>query len=392
MPFDLNQPLFGVYLHWPYCTRICPYCDFNVYAAKNRDPEPLIKAFLRDITHQAQQFGEKRLTSVYFGGGTPSLIPPDKIGTIRSHIFANWENAGSIEVTLEANPEDVTLDALTAWRDAGVNRISLGIQSLNDKDLQFLGRQHSATEAKKAAELALSVFDNVSLDLIYARPGQSIAQWLNELSETLALGAPHLSLYELTIKEKTAFEKQVERAVFTPLDEDAQADLYLETLKVTAAAGLPAYEVSNHARSANYQSRHNLTYWLGGDWLGIGPGAAGRVTHKGKRWQTQGTDRPADYIMQSPREDRTRALVGEKLTSEEDADERLIMGLRSINGVDRAVIEALRGEPLNIAAINSFKDSGHLREADGRLCLTEEGWLLADFIVSQLSAPPPAFS
>ncbi len=388
MSFDLKQPLFGIYLHWPYCARICPYCDFNVYAAKSRRPDELVEAFQRDIDHQAKRTGEKQLTSVYFGGGTPSLIPADQIEALQSFILSNWTSDDQLEITLEANPEDVTPDALRAWKDAGINRISLGIQSLKTDDLKFLGRQHTADEAKRAAEHALSVFDNVSLDLIYARPGQSIDDWLAELSETLALGAPHLSLYELTIKEKTAFEKQVERALFTPLDEDAQADLYLETLKQTAKAGLPAYEVSNHARSEAFQSRHNLTYWLGGDWLGIGPGAEGRFSTNGERHMTRGLTRPADY-MKSLSEGQSGLESDDVLSREAEADEYLIMGLRSRFGIEQEKIEALYGRPLNAGAIARFEDTGHLTRPAGRICLTEDGWLLADYIVSQILPDEP---
>jgi putative oxygen-independent coproporphyrinogen III oxidase len=292
----MHSDLFGIYLHWPYCRKICPYCDFNVYAAKARDPEPLINAMQADLEAQARQTEDKKVTSVYFGGGSPSLLSPNAISGLRERIETLWATDSAAEITLEVNPEDVDPDALMAWQDAGVTRISLGVQALDDEALQFLGRAHTSKDAVIAIKQALGVFDNVSVDMIYARPGQSIEDWLDELSAALSLGAPHLSLYELTIKEKTAFQKQVERAQFTPLDEDAQADLYLETLRLTSEHGLPAYEVSNHAKDKTYWSRHNLTYWLGGDWLGVGPGAEGRFSTPEGRHATRGEDRPADYI------------------------------------------------------------------------------------------------
>lgn len=343
-------------------------------------------ALKRDLDNQARWTADQTVTSIYFGGGTPSLLPVPAMETLLTHIQTVWTGAKEIEVTLEANPEDVTPEQLRAWRDVGVNRISLGIQALDDDALTFLGRAHTRTDALKAADLALEIFDNVSIDLIYARPGQSIEDWLGELTKALAIGAPHLSLYELTIKEKTAFQKQVERKAFTPLDDDAQADLYRETLRVTDEAGLPAYEVSNHARSDAYWSRHNLTYWLGGDWLGVGPGAEGRFTASDGRHHTRGMERPADYI-EALDNGQSGLTEHTALTREEDADERLIMGLRSILGVRRGDLESLYGQRLSDNNIKSFRDSGHLQESDGRLKLTQEGWLIADYIAGRLSPP-----
>ena len=380
----LPADLFGIYLHWPYCRKICPYCDFNVYAAKSRDPAPLVGALTADLSAHARLTADRRVTSIYFGGGTPSLIPSEQISVILSHIDSLWPADSPIEVTLEANPEDVTVETLRQWKAAGINRLSLGIQALDDEALRFLGRAHTREEALSATEAALSVFDNVSIDMIYARPGQSIDVWLRELETALATGAPHLSLYELTIKEKTAFQKQVERMVFEPLDEDAQADLYLETLKLTAARGLPAYEVSNHAKSEAHWSRHNLTYWQSGEWLGIGPGAEGRINLESGRTMTRGARRPADY-MASLANGQTGWEDTETLPSTSDANERLIMGLRSKRGVDRGQLAALYGEDLPEDQVQRFISTGHLVERDGRLILTEEGWLLADYIAVELS-------
>ena len=379
----LPDELFGIYVHWPYCAKICPYCDFNVYAAKSRDNSALEAAILKDIEGYAASLTDRTLTSLYFGGGTPSLCTPSFLSEIIETSAARFAPNGDIEITLEANPEDITPERLKAWKGAGVNRLSLGVQALNDDALRFLGRNHTSDEARKAIDAALNVFPNTSIDLIYARPGQSIPDWLHELDRALSTGAPHLSLYELTIKEKTAFAKQVEREQFIPLDEDAQAELYIETLKLTAERGLPAYEVSNHARSEDYWSRHNLTYWLNGEWLGIGPGAEGKLELPDGRTTTIAEQRVPDYI--SAVEERgTGSADTFSLTGTEAAEEAVILGLRSKRGVDRASVEALLGAPLNARKIESFKEYGQLLEEAGRISLTEKGWLLADYIAGEI--------
>ncbi|HBH90922.1 radical SAM family heme chaperone HemW [Ponticaulis sp.] len=379
----LPDELFGIYVHWPYCAKICPYCDFNVYAAKSRDNSALEAAILKDIEGYAASLTDRTLTSLYFGGGTPSLCTPSFLSEIIETSAARFAPNGDIEITLEANPEDITPERLKAWKGAGVNRLSLGVQALNDDALRFLGRNHTRDEARGAIDAALNVFPNTSIDLIYARPGQSIPDWLEELDRALSTGAPHLSLYELTIKEKTAFAKQVERERFIPLDEDEQADLYIETLKLTAERGLPAYEVSNHARSEDYWSRHNLTYWLNGEWLGIGPGAEGKLELPDGRTTTIAEQRVPDYISAV----EARGIGSAEtfsLTGTEAAEEAVILGLRSKRGVDRASVEALLGAPLNACKIESFKEYGQLLEEAGRISLTEKGWLLADYIAGEI--------
>ncbi|MDF1679811.1 radical SAM family heme chaperone HemW [Ponticaulis sp.] len=379
----LPDELFGIYVHWPYCAKICPYCDFNVYAAKSRDNSALEAAILKDIEGYAASLTGRTLTSLYFGGGTPSLCTRSFLSEVIETSAVRFAPDGDIEITLEANPEDITPERLKAWKGAGVNRLSLGVQALNDDALRFLGRNHTRDEARTAIDAALNVFPNTSIDLIYARPGQSIPDWLEELDSALSTGAPHLSLYELTIKEKTAFAKQVEREQFIPLDEDAQADLYIETLKLTAERGLPAYEVSNHARSENYWSRHNLTYWLNGEWLGIGPGAEGKLELQDGRTTTIAEQRVPDYI--SAVEERgTGSAETFSLTGTEAAEEAVILGLRSKRGVERASVEALLGAPLNARKLESFKENGQLLEEAGRISLTEKGWLLADYIAGEI--------
>ncbi len=378
-----SDELFGIYVHWPYCAKICPYCDFNVYAAKSRDNSALEAAIIKDIEGYAAGLTDRTLTSLYFGGGTPSLCAPSFLSKVIETSADRFAPDGDIEITLEANPEDITPERLKAWKAAGVNRLSLGVQALNDQALRFLGRNHTHDEARKAIDAALQIFPNTSIDLIYARPGQSIPDWLKELDGALNTGAPHLSLYELTIKEKTAFAKQVEREQFIPLGEDAQADLYIETLKLTAERGLPAYEVSNHARSEDYWSRHNLTYWLSGEWLGIGPGAEGKLELADGRTTTIAEQRVPDYIS-AVTERETGSADTFSLTGIEAAEEAVILGLRSKRGVERASVEARLGEPLNVQKIESFKQNGQLLEEAGRISLTEKGWLLADYIAGEI--------
>ncbi|MCF6329463.1 MAG: radical SAM family heme chaperone HemW, partial [Henriciella sp.] len=262
---------FGLYVHWPYCARICPYCDFNVYAAKERDTAPLASAICEDIErHRKALPDHPALDSLFLGGGTPSLLSPAQIEAIIGVAQAQFGLKPEAEVTLEANPNDVLRDDLGAWASAGVNRLSIGVQALNDEALGFLGRDHNSAQARKAVALAAQYFNNYSIDLIYALPGQSLSGWQVELSQALSLGAPHLSLYELTIAERTAFGMRAARGELVAMPDEAQADLYEATQAICDAAGLPAYEVSNHARAPRYQSVHNHIYWNSGDWIGVG--------------------------------------------------------------------------------------------------------------------------
>ena len=257
---------FGLYIHWPYCARICPYCDFNVYAAKDRDPGPLLEAMCRDIIDNAARLpSHPPLNSVFFGGGTPSLLPAGSIGRLIESAEKAFGLVEGAEISLEANPNDVLRSTPSDWQKAGINRLSLGVQSLDDDALRFLGRDHDAQAARTAYESAAQQFNNISLDLIYALPDQTLTAWEDQLQAALRLGAPHLSLYELTIEPPTPFGKQVERGEWSPLNDDRQADLYELTQALCEAAGLPAYEVSNHARTPDFESVHNRIYWRSGD-------------------------------------------------------------------------------------------------------------------------------
>ncbi|WP_277813166.1 radical SAM family heme chaperone HemW [Hyphomonas johnsonii] len=376
---------FGIYIHWPYCSRICPYCDFNVYAAKDRDTDPLVAAIEKDIgLHRARLPEHGALDTVYFGGGTPSLLQPAEIARLLEAARTSFGLKPDAEVTLEANPNDILTADLRGLAAAGVNRLSIGVQSLRDNALAFLGRDHDAIAARAAVERAIKVFPNISVDLIYARPSQSPDEWADELADVLALGAPHLSLYELTIEQRTAFGKSVERGDLIPMDPDAQADLYELTQSIADSAGLPAYEISNHAMSAAYRSRHNSIYWNGGDWIGVGPGAHGRLTVAGRRYASEAQRQPAAYIA------NVQALgsgwgEASALYPLDVARELLAMGLRVAEGIDLGRIEALSGKPVPRDKIAVFEEENWARLDGTRLWLTPRGRLLADALTAELA-------
>ncbi len=369
---------FGLYIHWPYCARVCPYCDFNVYAAKDRDVEPLIAAIITDLeAHRARLPGHPALDSVFFGGGTPSLLSDAQIARILDRVNDTFDLASDAEITLEANPNDVLRDAPANWAKAGINRLSLGIQSLDDEALTFLGRDHDREAALAAINAVQAAFDNHSVDLIYARPDQTLEAWDSELREVLSLGAPHLSLYELTIEHRTAFGKRAARGDLKPMPDDDQADLYDLTQSICESAGLPAYEVSNHARNSRFEARHNHIYWSSGDWIGLGPGAHGRLTIDGVRVATEAARRPLEY--------QTAPVASETALSRiETAREFLAMALRPVNGLDLKRFEDLFGQAPPSSVIADLIDN-QLAILDGHtLKLTSAGRLMADHIAAQL--------
>ena len=376
---------FGLYVHWPYCARICPYCDFNVYAAKDRDSAPLVDAIAADIhAHRPRMPGHGPFDTVYFGGGTPALLRPDELGTLLLAASEAFGIRRGAEITLEANPNDVLRADLLGLQRAGVTRLSIGVQSLRDASLAFLGRDHDAISAAEAVRRALKVFPSVSIDLIYARPGQSPASWEAELGDAVTLGAPHLSLYELTFEAKTPFGLAAKRGDISPMGDDAQADLYELTQAVTTAAGLPAYEVSNHAASREHQSQHNLLYWRGGDWIGVGPGAHGRISVGGGRYASEAERRPEAYIA------NVQALQNgwgdaARLTDIEIARELLAMGLRAGEGIDLRRVETVSGSVVARDKIAVFADKGWAELVGAELRLTPSGRLLADAITAAIS-------
>lgn len=375
---------FGAYVHWPYCARICPYCDFNVYAAKDRDNEGLLAAMAADIAgHGARLAGHPALGSVYLGGGTPSLLSGREIAALVEACADAFGLAAGAEITLEANPGTLTPERAGDWRAAGVNRLSLGVQSLDDAALGFLGRDHDADTARRGVATALKTFPSVSLDLIYARPGQGPEDWTRELSDALALGAQHVSLYELTIEAATPFGKAAARGSLVPMAEEAQADLYEATQALMAGAGMPAYEISNHAAGEAHRSQHNLAYWRSGDWLGIGPGAHGRLTLNGLRHATEGARRPGDYV-RAVAGTGSGAAVLSPLAPMEAAQELLAMGLRTVEGIGLERLEAAFQGMIDRPGLRDLQDAGWLEPGTGRLVLTPAGRLLADRITSEI--------
>lgn len=370
----------GLYVHWPYCARICPYCDFNVSLDRRAvQAAALGEAILRGLAGQAGMIGPRTLVSIFFGGGTPSLADPPWIGRLIDQARALWPAAPDLEVTLEANPTDAEAERFAAFAAAGVNRLSLGVQALDDAALKFLGRNHGAEEARRAARLAADVFPRLSLDLIYALPGQTPQGWAETLREAQGLGPEHLSPYQLTIEAGTAFDRAVRRKAFAPADPDLAAVLYDTTQAVLETAGFTAYEVSNHARSAAARSRHNLVYWRGQDYLGVGPGAHGRTTTAAGRAATQTFAAIEDYL--SVVEANGHGLEGrETLSPIEAAEERLLMGLRIDEGVPLAELA-----PLPLAALPYLAEAGLVRADRGRLIATPAGRLVLDRVIAELA-------
>jgi len=370
---------FGLYVHWPYCARICPYCDFNVYAAKDRDTEPLLDAIIADIrAHCTRLADHPPLDALFLGGGTPSLLSSAQIERLINQVYDTFNTAQDIEITLESNPNDILKSTPDDWAKIGINRLSIGVQSLENEALNFLGRDHSADQARQALDRAQHAFDNLSIDLIYARPGQTLAEWERELRAALDLGAPHLSLYELTIEARTAFGKRAARGELVPMPDDDQADLYELTQAICAEYGLDAYEVSNHAKAPQYESRHNHIYWASGDWIGVGPGAHGRLTVNGDRIATEAARRPAEYITAS-------APTETAMTSLDTAREFLAMALRPVSGLDIARFKALFGQTPNPNLLSQLVENDLAHADDDCIRLTVQGRLMADYIACQLA-------
>ncbi|MFT8718637.1 radical SAM family heme chaperone HemW [Acetobacter sp.] len=337
----------ALYIHWPFCLAKCPYCDFNSHVRERIPSERFIAALKRELAHEAARLGRRRLTSIFFGGGTPSLMPPDGVAALIEEAHRLFDVAPDIEITLEANPTSVEIGRLQGFRDAGVNRVSLGIQSLRDEALTFLGREHSATQAVQALEMARNIFPRVTFDLIYARPGQSREDWRAELQQALTLVADHVSLYQLTVEPGTKFEGLFRQGKLDLPDDDLAAALYEDTIDIAGRYGLSAYEVSNYARP-RAESRHNLTYWRYGDYLGIGPGAHGRLTLEGRMLATRRHRAPEVWA------DKVEAGGSGETSAEELAPvdrmrEMLLMGLRLTEGVDATHFRQRTGHALEDA-------------------------------------------
>ncbi|MDR3508944.1 MAG: radical SAM family heme chaperone HemW [Caulobacteraceae bacterium] len=376
----------AVYVHWPYCARICPYCDFNVVRDRGQaEQERLAQAIVEDLEGQARLMGPRRLISIFFGGGTPSLMDPAWIARIIETARRLWTPAADLEISLEANPTDAEAARFSGFAEAGVGRLSLGLQSLDDAALRFLGRNHDAAEARRAAELAARLFPRLSLDLIYARPGQTPRDWASELTAALALGPEHVSPYQLTIEPGTAFDRQVGRGTITPPDHDLAAALYETTQAVLEGAGFEAYEVSNHAKGPAARSRHNLAYWTGRDYLGVGPGAHGRLTLETGRLATQAETRIGPYIAQVA-DTGTGLAVREALSSRDVALERLLMGLRIDAGAPWAELAVLGLGP-NHPMVADLAAQGLANPDQERLALTRPGRAVLDAVARALTSP-----
>ncbi|MEM9585593.1 MAG: radical SAM family heme chaperone HemW [Pseudomonadota bacterium] len=384
MAEDWEAGGFGLYLHWPYCEAKCPYCDFNSHVSRQIDHAAWRDAYLRELERAASETPGRILHSVFFGGGTPSLMQPETVGRIIDKIRSLWPSANDLEITLEANPGSVEAGKFRAFRDAGINRVSMGVQALNDADLKRLGRIHTAKEAMTAFDIARSTFERVSFDLIYARQGQSLADWKAELEQALSMAVDHLSLYQLTIEQGTAFGDRYNAGKLRGLpDEDLGADLFAMTQDICGTNGLPAYEVSNHARDGA-QSRHNLIYWRYGDYLGLGPGAHGRLTLGGQRWATECYSAPNRWLETSANGASEKPRT--PLTREDEASEFLLMGLRLKEGISLDRYEALAGKPLSSGALANLRDLGMIEPLGDKLIVSNQGFMILNTIIETLLA------
>jgi len=373
---------FGLYLHWPFCLSKCPYCDFNSHVSEGVDQARWRRALLTELEYFAQMTQGRHVTSVFFGGGTPSLMEPATVGALLERIAARWSVAPNLEITLEANPGTVDAERFRALRSAGINRLSMGIQALNDADLKMLGRKHNSAEALVAIDLATRLFPRFSFDLIYARPGQSLAAWEAELGQAIGLAAEHLSLYQLTIEPGTAFHPLFARGDLVLPEEELAAEMFELTRAVTAAAGLPAYEISNHARPGA-ECRHNLTYWRGGDYVGVGPGAHGRLSQQALRQH-----RAPDIWLQRVEAEGHATVETLPLDPSERAEELIMVGLRLAEGLHAGRFKRLTGQDLfavlDAQGLREMQADGFLTWDGDRLRASERGQQLLNGVLSAL--------
>jgi oxygen-independent coproporphyrinogen-3 oxidase len=377
---------FAVYVHWPFCLSKCPYCDFNSHVRHAAIVETrYLSAFERELAATAERTPGRTVSTIFFGGGTPSLMQPQTVQSILDAIGKHWSVAPDVEVTLEANPTSVEATRFRGYRAAGVNRVSLGVQSLDDAALKELGRLHTAQEALDAVAIARAIFDRYSFDLIYARPRQTLDSWGGELKRAIAEAAEHLSLYQLTIEPGTPFFGLHKAGKLPIPGDDLGRDLYDLTQVTCADAGLPAYEISNHARPGA-ECRHNLVYWRGHDYAGVGPGAHGRLIIDGRRYATETEKRPEAWLARVETNGHG-LIVDEKLTPGEQADEFLLMGLRLAEGIDMGRYTALSGRALDPKRISFLREGGAVETTEtGRLRVTQSGFPLLDAVVADLAA------
>ncbi len=379
----MNRRPLGIYVHWPFCEAICPYCDFNVARARQVDEQAWTGALARELDHMRSHAASHEVESIFFGGGTPSLLNPESLRRLIDHVKSLWRVRDDVEVSLEANPTHGEVERFRGFAEAGVTRLSLGVQALEDDALKWLGRWHTADEARKAFAAAAKIFDTVSMDLIYGRPGQSQSDWRAELAVALSWKPTHLSLYQLTIEAGTAFSKAEERGALVMPPNEALANFYESSQELCAAAGLSAYEVSNHA-VPGVECRHNLGYWRGQDYIGVGPGAHGRLTVGGRRHATETVRPPKAWLARAVQQGHALEAM-EALGSEAQAREMLLMGLRIEEGISLARYEQVAGAPLGQESLNDLVAEGLIRLAEGCVQATARGRLVLDSVIKALA-------
>lgn len=380
---DWRHSGFGVYVHWPFCLAKCPYCDFNSHVSRSVDQEAWCDALLRETEYMRSLSGARQVNTVFFGGGTPSLMPPETVSAIIDGIDALWGLSSDAEITLEANPTSVEASRFQDYAAAGVNRISMGVQALNDRDLRALGRMHSADEARVAFDIARRAFRRVSFDLIYARVGQTTSDWETELGQALEMAVDHLSLYQLTVEPGTRFAELHAAGKLNPPGDTVSAEMYQLTQDVTEAAGMPAYEISNHARPGA-ESRHNLIYWRYGDYAGIGPGAHGRIMNSaGQRIATETIRDPSRWLS-GVQTDGNAVVEQLSIPRQDQAIEHIMMGLRLAEGIDPQRYPALSGVRLPEDRIADLVGSGHLEWTGTRLRATSAGRIVLNTVLAEL--------
>jgi putative oxygen-independent coproporphyrinogen III oxidase len=376
---------FGVYVHWPFCKAKCPYCDFNSHVRHGGiDETRFLAGYLTELRHFAARAPGRTVTSIFFGGGTPSLMSPGTVEAILDAIAGHWTTDGDAEITLEANPTSVEAEKFARYASAGINRLSLGVQALDDKSLKELGRQHTADEALAALDIAKASFARVSFDLIYAREGQSLDAWKAELTRALAFAPDHLSLYQLTIEDGTPFAARHALGRLMIPDGDAAGDMYMLTQALCESAGLPAYEISNHARPGS-ESRHNLIYWRGHDYAGVGAGAHARITENGAKRALATLKSPEGWLAQVEAQGHGLA-TDDPLDPEDVAEEYLLMALRLAEGLDLARLETLSGRALDPSRLDALEGDGLLARSGGRLVATQSGRLVLERLILELAA------
>ncbi|UWQ62532.1 radical SAM family heme chaperone HemW [Leisingera caerulea] len=379
---DWRNGGFGLYVHWPFCQAKCPYCDFNSHVSAKIDQKVWVRAYLAELDRLSEQLSGRVLNTIFFGGGTPSLMHPETVAAVIERAREIWPFANDMEISLEANPGSVEAGRFAGYRDAGVNRVSMGIQALNDEDLRRLGRIHSVAEAKAAFDIARNCFDRVSFDLIYARQGQTLEAWKAELNEALSMAIDHVSLYQLTIEDGTAFGDRYARGKLRGLPEDdTAADMYLATQEITSAHGVAGYEVSNHAKPGA-ESRHNLIYWRYGDYVGIGPGAHGRLTLNGTRFATETHLAPGAWL-EAVNKGNGESLR-DPLSPEDAAAEYLMMGMRLTEGLDIVRYAQLSGRPIRKSKLADLADLGMVTISEQRLRTTDKGRAVLNAVLRDL--------